>query len=442
MSLLAIYGNIVTEDSLLESHYLTIDNGVVKSISKAEPSAEYERIETGDDCLILPGFRDPHTHDVNGQVASKDMSTEEIAERFGTVMRAYAANGVTAVYVATFGVPLEELEHYCRGAKRWLDYSRNGNDGTRLLGINIEGSFINDECRGAQSAEYCFIPTQMDCVKAVNRLSETGAVRMMNIVPDYGEPSLLTIKHARNKGLMVGSGHLKPEARLLHRAYNECGLQYMVHFTNGPTGQSFKPFGNGNAFEGAMTIPIRKELILDLIHVDGRYVLDMIRRNEERWGDDNIIAITDGMFPVDEELPQEEFQIGTTVAVQDQEMNCLRATAYLKPDGTRVLAPPNTLCGSILKMNQAFANLMRLFTQDIEGIWYHHPAMPVERALVKTAKLCALNQANLDRHETSHGSLMPGKRADITIGKLNQTNNRYELFIQKTLIDGHIVYSA
>lgn len=441
MSRIVLYGHIVTEDTLLENHYLTMDNGRIESISQNEPDGNFQKLEIGEDCVILPGFRDPHTHDVNGQLASPHQNEDTIAERFGTVMRAYAANGVTAVYVATFGAPLEELERYCRGAKLWMDCEQNGNHGTRLLGINIEGSFINEECRGAQSAEYCFMPHRMDCIAAVDRLYQTGAVKMMNIVPDYGEASLAVIKYANDAGILVGSGHMKPEAQLLQRAYSECGLQYMVHFTNGPMGQSFKPFGGGNAFEGAMTTPIVKEMILDLTHIDGRYVLDMIKRNDERWGDEKIIAITDACFPLDDEVPDGEFQIGTTMARKDHEMNCLRAAAYIQPDGGTVPAPPNTLCGSIVKMNQVFANLVSLFTQEMEGIWYHHPAMKMEDAVVKAAKLCAANQSQLDGTYTVTGNLAAGKQADITVGKLNNTHNRFALDIYHTFIGGDSVYS-
>lgn len=442
MNAYVIRGNIVTDTDVLEKHFLTIQDGRIENISADEPYGRYSRVETDEDCVVLPGFRDPHTHDLSGQMSSTQQSEDAIAERFETVMRAYAANGVTAVYTATVGAPVEELVHYCNGAKRWLDHPENGQTGTRFMGMNIEGSFINDECRGAQPAEFCFMPHKMDCIDAVNRLHQSGSVGMINIVPDYGDASLETIKHARSLGIMVGSGHLKPDADLLQRAIDECGLQYMVHFTNGPTGQSFKPFGGGNAFEGAMNAPIVKELILDLTHIDGRYVLDMIHRNDERWGEDKSIAITDALFPVEEEVPAGEFEIGTTVAMRDESFNCLRTVAYIQPDGSRKPAAPNQLCGSILRMNQAFANLVGLFTQNIEGIWYYHPAKPLEDAIIKTAKLCATNQAKLDGNFINNGRLAVGKQADLSIGKLEHTNGNYTFNVQQTWVNGKCVYSA
>lgn len=441
MTTYVLRGNIVTETDVLENHFLTINDGIIEKISQNEPIGSIDVIECDDDCVILPGFRDPHTHDMPGQVSSCNQDENTIAERFGAVMRGYAANGVTAVYTATFGAPVEELVHYCNGARQWLDHPDNGRTGTRFMGMNIEGSFLNEECRGAQPAEFCFMPHKMDCIGAVNQLYKTGSVKMINIVPDYGEPSLATIKHARSLGIMVGSGHLKPDADLLQRAIDECDLQYMVHFTNGPTGQSFKPFGGGNAFEGAMNAPIIKELILDLTHIDKRYVLDMIYRNDERWGEDKTIAITDAIFPAEEEIPVGEFEIGTTVAMRDVDYNCLRTVAYIQDDGSRKPAPQNQLCGSILRMNQAFENLVGLFTQNITGIWYDHPAKTVEDAVIKTARLCATNQSKLDGSYTNNGRIAEGKQADLIIGKLQHTSNQYSFDVLQTWVNGKQVYS-
>lgn len=440
MDTFTLRGHAVLPESVVENAFVTVRDGFIASVDRELPAGA-NLAELPEDCLILPGFRDPHTHDVLGQLDSAGRTDGENAERFAKIAAAYASHGVTEVCAATFGAPVQELEHYCRGAKRWMDDSGNGADGARLAGINIEGSFINEHCRGAQSAEFCFIPGRDDCIGNINRLHATGAVKMMNIVPDYGEPSLEAIRHARGLGIMVGSGHLRPPADLLRRAYGECGLQYMVHFTNGPTGQSFKPFGGGNAFEGAMSIPIVKELILDLIHVDPRYVLDMIARNEQRWGENAIIAITDSSFPIEEEIPEGEFRIGTTFAQRDAEHNCLRAVAYARPDGTRRAAPPNTLCGSILTMDRAFGNLLSLFTRDIEGIWFDHPAMPLDQALVKTAHYCAATQAALEGR-ADVGRIAPGLRADLTAARLERRNGAHHLAIEKTYAAGRQIHSA
>lgn len=431
-------GHIVTESQILRNHYLRIVNGIIEEIQDEPISSDLPFWDCGDS-FILPGFRDQHVHDITGQLSAPEWNDDELKARFRKVTQAFARHGVTGVYLATFGGPLEHLIRYGQVAKQWMDDPQNGHVGASLLGINIEGTFLNDECRGAQPAEYCLIPTRDDCIDAIDRLYQTGAVRLMNIAPDYGKPSLNAIQHARRLGSMVGSGHLKPPADLLRRAFEEYGLQYMVHYTNGPTGQSFKPFGGGGAFEGALSTPIVKELILDRAHIDERYVLDIIKRTEERWGLDKIIAVTDAISPLPEELPDEEFRIGTTIASKAGNGTYLRTVAY-EENGSRIDAPPNTLCGSLLTMDKAFSNLVSLFTSDIRGHWFDHSAISLDEAIVKAARLCATHQAMLEGKSDIIGSVTPGKHANLTIGKLTKIDQEFHFGVTNVLVHGNMVF--
>ncbi len=422
-------GHIVTEEQILYHHALVIEQGKITDI---RPLQKF----TDDLPYILPGFRDQHVHDLPGQQMVPDHAVEAVTERFSRTMKALGRHGVTGVYIATFGDTVDNLVRYCTAARQWMEHPENGKQGARLLGINVEGSFINDECRGAQPAEYCLIPTRDDCIGALDRLHETGAVRFANIVPDYGEPSLATIRHARSLGIQVGSGHLKPPADLLTHAGEEAGISYMVHFTNGPTGQSFKPFGGGGAFEGAMNIPICKELIVDRAHIDERYVLDIIHRTEERWGIEKIIAVADALFPTPDQLPEREFSIGSTLARVSDDRRVLFTVAYRQPDGSTIPAPPNQLCGSILTMDQAFSNLVSLFTSGMTGHWYDHQALPLEKAICRASQLCSGNQARLEGSFVRTGSLTTGKDADLIVGRISSQGGEYQLTIEQVWVNG------
>ncbi len=429
-----IHGHIVTENSVLRHHTLTIHNGKIQSILPREGSIQPDSAP-----YILPGFRDQHVHDLAGQESARIHAPGELLDSFRAATRALGRHGVTRVWLATFGDSLDTLERYGQGARLWMDQAGNGRTGAKLEGIHIEGTFLNEDCRGAQPAEHILIPTRDDCLGALNSLKNTGSVRLVNIVPDYGEESLRFIHHARGLGMTVGAGHLNPPAALLRQAYEECGLQYMVHFTNGPTGQSFKPFGGGGAFEGALHLPIYKELILDLFHVDPRYVLDIIRRTEERWGTDKIIAVTDALYADPDYLPEGGFSIGSTIAAVDASGCYLRTLAYRRPDGTEIPAPPNTLCGSILTMDKAFINLVNLFTHPCTGHWYDHEPLPLEEALVKAARLCATNQAKLVGDYPEAGSLGVGQAADLVVGSIGRRQDEYVFSITQVWVEGRLI---
>ncbi len=435
-----IKGSIVTKDEYLQHHKIIINDSNIQSVAalKKIPESSDSDIET----LILPGFRDQHIHDWVGQSMAATQPEEALVERLGLVMQSLARDGVTGVYLATFGGPLEILERYCQAARKWMDHPDNGHTGAKLLGINIEGTFLNVECRGAQPAEYCLVPPKDDCIHTLDRLFDTGSVKLINIAPDYGEPSLKIIRHASDLGLIVGAGHTKASAELIRRAYEESGLKFMVHFTNGPTGQSFKPFDDGGAFEGAMDSPIHKELIVDRKHIDERYLLDIIRRTEQRWGFDKIIAVTDALFPIKQEIPEGEFTIGSTIAHRDTTGNYLSAAAYMDQDGSRIAAPDNTLCSSLLSMDHAYDNLVSMLTRPVQGHWFDHPAMPPEIAFVRAAKLCATHQAVLDDNCHDTGSIKAGKKADLVIGLIKKKGDGYSFKVKETFVDGVKVFSA
>ncbi len=433
-----IRGSIVTKDEYLQHHEIIINDSDIQAVAALDKIPVSSGLET----LILPGFRDQHIHDWVGQTMAATQPEEALIERFGIVMQSLAQDGVTGVYLATFGAPLEILERYCHAARKWMDHPDNGRNGAKLLGINIEGTFLNVECRGAQPAEYCLIPSKDDCIHTLDRLYNTGSVKLINIAPDYGEPSFKLIRHASDLGLIVGAGHSKASADHIRKAYEESGLKFMVHFTNGPTGQSFKPFDGGGAFEGAMDSPIHKELIVDRKHVDERYLLDIIRRTAQRWGFDKIIAVTDALFPIKQDIPEEEFAIGSTIAKRDLAGNFLSATAYLNLDGSRIAAPRNTLCSSLLSMDRAFGNLVSIQTHPVQGHWYDHPAMPPEIAFVRAAKLCATHQAMLDDNCRDDGSIAVGKKADLVVGTIKKNGDEYSFKVQETYVEGVKVFGA
>lgn len=431
MNEISLQGHVVTENKILFHHEITIQDGIIQSIVPSTNSS----IQS-DEPYIFPGFREQHVHDWVGQSLSNRRDENRLIDRFRLAASEFAGHGVTEFYAATFGAPFDELEQYCRSAQCWMDDPGNGVDGAKLLGVHIEGTFLNVECRGAQPAEYCLIPGRDHCIEALNRFKETGAVKLINIVPDYGAESLNLIRRAAEMGFLVGAGHTKTTADLLQEAFDKSGLKFLVHFTNGPTGQSFKPFDGGGAFEGGMNCPIHKEMILDRTHVDERYVLDILRRTEERWGADKIITVTDSLFPAPEEIPSGEFAIGSTLAKIDSTGQFLRAAAYLQPDGSRIPAPPNTLCSSILTMDHAFINWINLFTQSIKGFWFDHLAQSLDEAIVKTARLCSTHQAMLDGSYSRTGSIDVGKDADLVVGSMSNREGVYDLRIRQVYVKG------
>ncbi|MBS7624316.1 MAG: hypothetical protein QXS36_01505 [Candidatus Bathyarchaeia archaeon] len=376
--------------------------------------------------FILPGFREQHVHDLPSLLSGKFE-----AKRFGRVAESLARHGVTSVKLATIAMPTDRLIKYAETLRQYLSSGRNCLDGARIEGLHVEGTFIRRECAGAQPREYIVEPWMPEARNLLDSLIETGVVRLVNIVADFG-PDL--IKYASSKGLIVGCGHSRASAKQLEEAYRS-GLKYIVHITNGSMGQSFKPFDGGGTYEGALILPLFVEIILDGYHVDMRYVSDIIERRIQRGREHEIIAVTDATFAIDEEIPEGEFQAFSVVGCRSADGKVLFVKRFMDEKGEWKEPPPNTLFGSILTMDKAFENLLNMFTIDHEGFMIDVKARDFSEALRLSSAITSYNQARLEGL-TDVGVIERGFLADIVVLKIDGTPGKYSVKVVKSIVNG------
>lgn len=378
-------------------------------------------------CYVLPGFRDQHIHDIKGFMESPDDP-----ERLQKVSRSLAAQGVTAYILATMAAPTEHLAKYLLTIRRYMDSGKNGLYGARLEGANIEGTFIRKECAGAQPYEHIVSPNEPDARQILEGLLKTGAVKVVNIVPDFGTD---LIRQAASKGVIVGCGHTLATAEQLAEGF-EHGLKFIVHLTNGGMGRSFKPFNGGGAYEGALVLPLFIELITDRYHVDFRYVSDVIWRRVLAGRGHEVIAVTDGIYPVLEEVPDEEFRVFSTVCAASRDQDVFFVRGRVNKDGSISSVPPNTLCSSRLTMNKAFENILNLLTRDFNGFMMDRKALRLHKALGYVAMFTSSNQALLQEASGETGSIEKGKRADLTVLRVEGEYGEYGVEVVETIVAG------
>jgi len=386
-----------------------------------------------DGCYILPGFRDQHIHD---HVGFTEHPTDP--ERLSRVSRALASQGVTAYMLATTAAPTDRLVQYMESIRSYMESGRNGLDGARVEGVNVEGTFIREECAGAQPREYIIPPNRTDAKAVLDKFMETGVVKLVNIAPDFGVD---LIEYAASRGLIVGCGHCLATANQLAEAY-KAGLRYIVHLTNGPIGQSFKPFYGGGTYEGALILPLFIELIIDGYHVDFRYISDIIWRRVQQGRSHEIVAVTDGIFPVQEEIPDGEFRLYSTLCVKSKDGGVFVVKGRIGERGEIQPVPPCTLCSSKLTMDKAFENLLNLLTVDFQGFMIDREALPLHEAVRYASLFTSSNQALLQGVSSETGSVEVGKKADLTVLRITGREGRYKVKVEMTIVDGRIFKSS
>jgi len=403
---------------------------VVVEGSRISKVCDGVRIGETIDCsglFIVPGFRDQHIHDLIGSLYDTGI------DRLSKVAKALVRHGVTSAKIATIAMPRDKLLSYLRNIRLYMSSERNGIDGTRIDGAHVEGTFIRAECGGAQPREYIVEPWEEGAAELLHEIAETHAVKLVNIVADFGSD---LVEYASSIGLIVGCGHSKASARQLEEAWKK-GLRYIVHITNGAMGQSFKPFDGGGTYEGALTLPLSLEIIVDGYHVDMRYVSDIIERRIQKGRVEDIIAITDAVFPIEEEIPKGEFEAFSVIGCRSDDGGVLLVKRYMDRDGVWRQPPPGTLFGSLLTMDKAFENLLNLFTRDFSGFMIDRPARSFDEALALASKFTSTNQSRLENLD-SVGAISDDYIADIAVLSIKGRPGAYRVNVAKTIVGGRL----
>lgn len=422
-------GYVVTPQTVLQQDVVLCDGKI--NLGAAADQADTVIDVAGK--YILPGFTDIHFHGYNlfeftlglydDRSKTYDHSDETYKRCFDTVRANLAEFGVTKFYLANFCESIEVLKRCYGQLADYLDGPVDAKLGAKLCGGLLEGPFINRNMAGAQSPDLVSDPS----IEAFDRIDDRGTIKLANVVPDSGKKSYELIEYLTKKGIVVGAGHTAATCAQVAEAV-KAGLKYCVHFTNGPTGSSYKPFDGGGATEAVLKIDeLYAEQICDGFHVNPAYIRDIIKRK----GVEKILAVTDCMFVAGSSV--KEFTVGSVGGCVSEDGNYLR-----------VVGKANTLFGSNLTMNRGFMNLVNWLTVNMQGIWNRcHEAMKLDDALVDAAKMFASNPCELmGLAKEGHGSIADGAPADLTVLDISGSQGDYQVGVESTIVAGNIVYSA
>jgi N-acetylglucosamine-6-phosphate deacetylase len=294
--------------------------------------------------------------------------------------------------------------------------------GAKIPGGLLEGSFISPDMAGAQNPQFVFKPSK----EAFDKIEDGGTIKLVLVGPDSGEPAVQLTKYLTDKGIVVGFGHTNATYNQVAEAI-KAGLKYCIHFTNGPTGGSYKPFNGGGAVEAVLKFDeLYAELIADGFHVNPLYIRDIIKRK----GVDKIIGMTDCQFVAGSSL--KTFILGGTPGAISEDGSHIRA-----------VNKKNTLFGSNLTMNRGFNNMLNWLTSGMEGIWNRkHEAMDFEKAICAVAGFYSTNPCKVTGlAKAGCGTIAEGTKADLCVLDITGSQGKYKVQVEATIVDGNIVYS-
>ncbi|MGK6350751.1 N-acetylglucosamine-6-phosphate deacetylase [Parapedobacter sp. DT-150] len=345
-----INGIIFTGDELISNKALLIEGRRVVDLLAPDELPDGASVVDAMGDYVVPGFIDLQVYGSGGQLFSADPTTASIDK----VAAALVQSGTTSFMIT---VATNSMEVVDRALAVLSNYSHPA-----LLGLHLEGPYLNPARRGAHPAEHIRQPTPSEIAALLAK--GRGCLRMMTIAPERFDREM--IRFLLDNDVLLSAGHSDASFEEAMAGFDN-GIRAVTHLFN-----AMSPFHHrhpglpGAAFQstGAMA-----SIIADGIHVD----YETLSISKKLLGS-RLFLITDAVA---------ESHEGTYTHV-------FKGDRYTLPDGT--------LSGSALTMMQAVANSVQ------------QAGIPLEEAL----RMATLYPAALIGADDL-GRIAPGVSANIVI---------------------------
>ncbi|MFT8709639.1 MAG: N-acetylglucosamine-6-phosphate deacetylase [Sporolactobacillus sp.] len=357
--------SIYAENEWISQGTLTFTEGKIVGVGSQAADTSDQVYAFPANYYCIPGMIDMHIHGANG-ADTMDATPEALR----TIARALPAEGTTAFLATTITQSKQSIENALQNAA-----ARIGNqpaDESEIIGIHLEGPFISKRRAGAQPEAY-ILPIDQELFDRFQTAAH-GTIKEVTLAPELPGAKAF-IRHLQELGVVASIGHSDGIETDVVQAIT-AGATQVTHLFNGMRGLHHREPGIAG---GAL---LHHELYTELI-CDGHHVCkEMVRLAYRLKGSDRLVLITDAM-----------------------RAKCMRDGLYdlggqaVHVANGKALLDSGTIAGSVLKMDQAWQNILDYSDATMDDV--------IQMGAVNPARQCGV----YDRK----GTLEPGKDADILI---------------------------
>ncbi len=267
--------------------------------------------------------------------------------------------------------------------------------------FHVEGPHISPEDgpRGAHPVEHVRPPDTEEFKRWQQAAS--GQIRLVTISPEWPEAPDY-IRHLIRSGVVASIGHTKATADQIAAAV-DAGATMSTHLGNGAHAVMNKT--RNYIWDQLVQDRLTASFILDGIHIPSSFFRAALRAK----GVDHSVLVTDAVMPA--MCPPGPYRLG-------------QVDVELKDNGSVVLRGGTRLAGSVLRMDQAIGNSVR-----IGGI-----------SLREALAMATVNPARAGRIAGRQRSFSPGEKADLV--RFTWDESAQQMTIIETILAGSTVYTA
>lgn len=357
-----VNGRILTPKGWLEGGSVIIEDNKIKAVSNIDLHIVDAEIIDAKGCYVVPGGIDLHTHGGGG----RDF-IEGTEDAFRAAVNAHMKHGTTTIYPTLSSSTIPSIEAACQVCQKLM-----AEENSPVLGLHIEGSYINPKQAGAQNPVLIKAPLPDEYETLLNKYS---CIKRWDVAPEL-QGSVEFITECRKHGVLTALTCTRATYEDVVAAH-DAGLSHAAHFYNAmPVVYKEHEFKVPGTVESVYALQdMTVEVIADGIHVPP-VMLNVVYQIK---GVEKTALITDSL------------------AYAASEGNVSSEPSVILEDGVCKLADHSALAGSIATMDV----LIRTCIHRAEI-----PMVDVFRMVSETpAKIMGI----FDRK----GSIEEGKDADI-----------------------------
>ncbi len=266
---------ILTPNKILKKAYVTVEDDRIIGVSEEKPKDARE-VYRYDEHIISPGFMDIHIHGGFGVDITYSSSREIL-----NLSKILPSTGVTSYFPSIITESAEQMKGAVRNIREALG-SKNGGS-SKILGIHLEGPYLNPARCGAQPKEHVRKPS-FEEFSEFYKLSG-GILKRITVAPEI-DGGIEFIKYAVGKfEVKVSLGHTDATYEQTIKAI-EAGASIITHLYNGMRGFHHREPGIVGA---TLTENVYAEIIVDFIHLHPSTVNLVVKCK----GPNKIILVTD-----------------------------------------------------------------------------------------------------------------------------------------------------
>lgn len=388
MNTIIIAGKKIYTSKGLKSGAILIDEGKISKILPDIRGFSHDEIQVIDvgNNIVIPGLIDIHIHGCGGWSAEGDKSQIIGMEKY------LSSRGITSFQPTIGEGTVEEIKNSLRNLKSTI---KDGCFGSRILGIHMEGPFLNPEKKGAFVVENLLKPS-VELMEEFIDLSGNNIIHV-TLAPEL-EGAKKLISFLSNRNILVSGGHTDATMDETKVAIN-CGIRLSNHTCNAQRPIHHREPGALGAY--LLDDRVDCELICDLFHVHP----DMIKIIVKLKTVGRVCMISDSIL---------------ASGLQPGKYNFFNHNVFVDNEGWCRLQDM-TIAGSTKDLMYGLKNMVQKMGFSMED----------------ALKMSSLNPARISGCISRKGSIEEGKDADIVV--IDNDFNVMYTFVEGRMTFDHTV---